>query len=43
MRGKVSASLLFRGNDVAKTMKSVPHTTGNITSLQKLLPKLNLE
>ena len=43
MRGKVSASPLFKGNDVAKAMKSVPHTTRNITSLQKLLAKLDLE
>jgi|TARA_B110000116_G_scaffold179161_1_gene155098 hypothetical protein len=43
MRGKVSTSLLFRRNNVAKAMKSVPHTTRNIKSLQKLLPKLDLE
>ena len=43
MRGKVSTSLLFRRNNVAKAMKSVPHTTCNNTSLQKCLPKLDLE
>ena len=43
MCGKVSASLLLKENDVAKIMKSVPHTTRNITSLQKLLTKLDLE
>jgi uncharacterized protein (DUF1697 family) len=41
--GKLSASPLFKGNDVAKVMKSVPHTARNITSLQKLLAKLGPE
>ncbi len=43
IHGKLSASPLFKGNDVAKAMKPVPHTTRNITSLQKLLTKLDLE
>ena len=39
----IRASPLFKGNDVAKVMKSVPHTARNITSLQKLLAKLGPE
>jgi len=43
IRCKLSASPLFKGNDVAKAMKSVPHTMRNITSLRKLLTKVGPE
>ena len=39
LAGKLSASPLFKGNDVTRALKGVEHTQRNLSSLEKLLAK----